>query len=425
MDRRERILAGLDVARLTGLEIGALDKPLVPPGSGSVLYVDHADTPALRQKYAAVLGVNLDALVEVDAVWGDSTLCQALQARAAAKPDTPTQVDYVIASHVVEHVPDLVGWLDEIHDVLKPTGQLRLAVPDRRFTFDCLREDARLSDVLAAHLAGARRPTPQAILDSQLNAASAADTAKLWDGSLGAGATVPQFDWDYTVRVAREAIDGAYHDAHCWAVTPYSLADIFVALAEHDLLRLACAKFDDTAQGDCEFHLRMVPCDEASIVAESWRQVRQAARQTAPGSRFRPIDVLSGAAASSATAVAVTSKAVPNPGDSPELAEQRCLAHERFLLVQAMEQRARAAESLAEERLYLAQSMEARALSGEALASERLDLVRRMEARAVTAEAALDEVRRSTSWRLTQPLRAAARSLRRSSRSGRPEMSGG
>ncbi len=77
-----------------------------------------------------------------------------------------------------------------------------------------------------------------------------------------------------------------------------------------------------------------------------------------------------------------------------------------------MEQRARTAESLAEERLYLAQSMEARALSGEALASERLDLVHRMEARAVAAEAALDEVRRSTSWRLTQPLRAAMRALR-------------
>ncbi len=294
MDRSERILAGLDVARLTGIEIGALDKPLVPPGGGAVLYVDHADTLTLRQKYAGVSGVNLDALVDVDAVWGDSTLREVLQARSTAHPDTPAHVDYVVASHVVEHVPDLVGWLGEIHDVLKPTGQLRLAVPDRRFTFDCLREDARLSDVLAAHLAGARRPTPQAILDSQLNAAPAAETAKLWDGNMGAGLPVPQFDWDYTVRIARDAIAGAYHDAHCWAVTPYSLADIFVALAEHGLLRLACAKFEDTAPGDCEFHLRMVPCDEPSIVAESWRQVRQVARQTAPGSRFRPIDLLSG-----------------------------------------------------------------------------------------------------------------------------------
>ena len=412
MDRRERILAGLDVAQLTGIEIGALDKPLVSPGSGSVLYVDHADTPTLRRKYAADPGVNLDALVDVDAVWGESTLRQALLARSAAHPSTPAQVDYVVASHVMEHVPDLIGWLGEIHEVLKPTGQLRLAVPDRRFTFDCLREDARLSDVLAAHLAGARRPMAQAILDSQLNAAPAANPAELWDENRGAGAPVPQFDWEYTIQAARGAIAGIYHDAHCWAVTPYSLADIFVALAEHGLLHLACAKFEDTSYGNIEFYLRMVPCDEPSIVAESWRRVRQEARQTAPGSRFRPIDVLSGAAAPSATSVTAAGTAIVTPDDSAELAQQRRLAHERFLLVQAMEQRARAAESLAEERFHLARSMEARALAGEALASERLDLVRAMEVRAASVEAALGQVRRSTSWRLTRPVRAAARALR-------------
>lgn len=392
MDRRDMILAGLDMAGLTGIEIGALDRPLVRPGDGPVLYVDHADTPTLRQKYAGDPGVNMDTLVEVDAVWGERTLLEALQARTAIHPGTPLQVDYVIASHVVEHVPDLVGWLSEIHEVLTPTGQLRLAVPDRRFTFDCLREDARLADVLVAHLSGARRPNPHAILDSQLNAALGADFVKLWREDRSAGAPVPQFDWDHTIGVARDAIAGAYHDAHCWAVTPYSMADIFVSLAEHDLLHLACAKFEDTAPENFEFYLCMVPCDEPDMVAESWRRVRQEARQTAPGSRFRPIDVLSGAATPSLTILAAGNKGLDNLGESPELATQRRLAHERLLLYKLMEQRALAAESLADERLQLFKSMEARASAGEA---------------------ELGLVRQSTSWRLTQPLRAAAQTLRR------------
>jgi len=397
MERRDKILAGLDVAGLVGIEIGALDKPLVRPGDGPVLYVDHTDTAALRQKYAADPGVNLDALVEVDAVWGENTLREALRVRAATHSGTPAQVDpvlvdYVIASHVVEHVPDLVGWLNEIYEVLKPTGQLRLAVPDRRFTFDCLREDARLSDVLTAHLSGARRPMPQAILDSQLNAAPEADFVKLWRKDRSAGAPVPQFNWDHTISIARESIAGIYHDAHCWAVTPYSLADIFVALAEHGLLRLACAKFEDTAYGNFEFYVQMVPCDEPDMVAESWRRMRQEARQTAPGSRFRPVDELSGAATLSAAPPLAISTFVANPGDSPELAEQRRLAHERLLLVQAMECRARAAESLA---------------------GERLQAFEHMEARALAYEAALGQVRRSTSWRLTRPLRVVVRTLRR------------
>lgn len=400
MDRRDVILAGLDMAGLTGIEIGALDKPLVRPGDGPVLYVDHADTPTLRQKYAGDPGVNMDTLVKVDAIWGANTLREALQARAAGPgAPAPVLVDYVIASHVVEHVPDLVGWLNEIHEVLKPTGQLRLAVPDRRFTFDCLREDSRLSDVLTAYLAGARRPMPQAILDFQLNAAPSADFVKLWAGDHSDGLPAPRFDWGNAIRLARDAMEGGYHDAHCWAVTPYSLADIFVALAEHGLLRLACAKFEDTGYGNFEFYLTMVPCDEPGIVAESWRRVRQEAKQVAPGSRFRPIDVLSGAAALAAAEIVVPDPpVVADPEDSPELLEQRRLAHERLMLIWELEQRLQLAETLADERLKIA--------------NERLKIAERMEARAQAGEAALGLVRQSTSWRLTQPLRAAVQTLR-------------
>ena len=387
MDRRERILGGLDLKRLTGIEIGPLDRPLVRPGDGPVLYVDHADTATLRQKYSADPHVNLDAIVEVDVVWGERTLREGMEARAATHPDTPVQVDYVIASHVIEHVPDLVGWLGEVHEVLKPTGQLRLAVPDRRFTFDCLREDARLADALAAYLTKARHPIPQAILDGQLNAAPGVDSGKLWTGSEDPARLRPSFDWDQTARSVREAATaGVYHDVHCWAVTPYSLADICIFLAEHGLLRLACAKFEDTEPGNLEFYLRLVPSDDPSVVAETWRRVKTEARQTAPGSRFRPIDVLLGAAKTMPTTEAV------DLGDRSDLTEQRRLAHERFLLVKAMEQRALAAERLAEERFHL---------------------IQQMEARAIGAEHALQQVRQSTSWRLTQPLRIAAGLLQR------------
>jgi predicted SAM-dependent methyltransferase len=35
----------------------------------------------------------------------------------------------VIASHVIEHTPDLVTWLAEIRAILQPNGTLRLAIP--------------------------------------------------------------------------------------------------------------------------------------------------------------------------------------------------------------------------------------------------------------------------------------------------------
>jgi 2-polyprenyl-3-methyl-5-hydroxy-6-metoxy-1,4-benzoquinol methylase len=37
----------------------------------------------------------------------------------------------VLASHVVEHVPDLFGWLNDVASVLVPGGEIRLKVRQR------------------------------------------------------------------------------------------------------------------------------------------------------------------------------------------------------------------------------------------------------------------------------------------------------
>ena len=51
MDRREKLLAGLDLARDKGIEIGPLDHPLVLKSEGDISYVDYADAGFLRDKY--------------------------------------------------------------------------------------------------------------------------------------------------------------------------------------------------------------------------------------------------------------------------------------------------------------------------------------------------------------------------------------
>ncbi len=162
MQRRERMLGDLDVGNLVGIEIGPLAFPLVRKMDGDITYVDFTDAASLREKYrdAGAGAVPLHEIVEVDAIWGTNTLLQALDGRL---------VDYVIASHVVEHVPDLLAWLSELRSVLKPTGHIRLAVPDKRYCFDYLRHETEIADVLSAYLAGARMPQPQQILDFSLN----------------------------------------------------------------------------------------------------------------------------------------------------------------------------------------------------------------------------------------------------------------
>ena len=91
-------------------------------------------------------------------------------------------VDYLVASHVVEHIPDLVSWFGELSSVLKPGGTVRLAVPDRRFCFDYRRAESQVADVLTAHLVRARRPQPREIIDFYIHLMPI-DAGEAWDGS--------------------------------------------------------------------------------------------------------------------------------------------------------------------------------------------------------------------------------------------------
>src|SRR5579859_744551 len=107
VDRRRKILGDIPLPTSWGLEIGPLHTPLVRRSESRVLYVDYASTEMLRANFRHP-GDPGD-IVDVDIVWGDRPLRECVG----------TLVDYVVASHVIEHVPDLIGWLLELRAVLK------------------------------------------------------------------------------------------------------------------------------------------------------------------------------------------------------------------------------------------------------------------------------------------------------------------
>jgi hypothetical protein len=261
-DRRQRILQGLDVANLVGVEIGALASPLVTRDDGPIIYVDHLATEDLRKKYDWDPTVDAAKIVSVDAIWGETTLREALGSRGP--------VDYIVASHVIEHVPDLISWLGELHDALKPDGQVRLAVPDRRYTFDYLRRESDLADILNAFVLKARRPRPISILDFTLNAAKV-DQIEAWSTRLDP-AKLPKFcEPAGALDTARDAADnGAYHDVHCWVFTPASFIDQFRQAASLGLIPFVCDSFQPTVQNDIEFLVTLSACNDKARILESW-----------------------------------------------------------------------------------------------------------------------------------------------------------
>jgi len=233
--RREKFFAGLDLRRSRGVEIGPLAAPVVSKTESDVLYVDHLDTAALREKYAADPDIDVDRIVPVDAVWGELRLRDCF---AGAAP-----FDYVVASQVIEHVPDMIGWMQEIAEILRPGGRLILAIPDRRYTFDYLRQPTRLNELIDAWLRRNRRPMPAQIFDYAANIVDL-DFLTAWQRLPDPGALRRYGDLAFALRKSKEAVrEGTYIDVHCWVFTAASLLALLADLAELGLLPFRCLAF--------------------------------------------------------------------------------------------------------------------------------------------------------------------------------------
>jgi hypothetical protein len=60
--------------------------------------------------------------------------------------------DFIVASHVIEHTTDMLGWLRDCSALLKADGKLVLFVPDCMYCFDLLRPLSSTGQILQAFI---------------------------------------------------------------------------------------------------------------------------------------------------------------------------------------------------------------------------------------------------------------------------------
>jgi SAM-dependent methyltransferase len=137
---RELIARSLDGV---GYEFGAGPRPIVVPLGCKVIYCDafNYDKTILGGSYASFAGntagfVHIDQIASIDAI---DTLTSI--------PDESS--DFMIASHVIEHVRSPIDCLVNAHQKLRYGGHLFLVVPDKDRMFDSLRPVTTLDHLLA------------------------------------------------------------------------------------------------------------------------------------------------------------------------------------------------------------------------------------------------------------------------------------
>jgi SAM-dependent methyltransferase len=252
-ERRDRVLRDVDVSEGHGLEIGPLHTPFVTKAEADVVYVDIHPTEELRDYYGRHPRFRARDIVEVDypLLSGDG-MHSIAEVTSSVAP-----FDWVIASHVMEHVPDLVRWLQDIAAVLRDGGMLSLVVPDRRYTFDAIRPATTVGQILQAFYDRDERPSIRAVFDHHHAAVHVPPRAPLAteetlipDGHI--------HDLGFVGDLLAQAGEGTeYFDAHVWVWTPQELVDQLSVLASLDFIDFTVASLIPTPMEEIEFFVTL------------------------------------------------------------------------------------------------------------------------------------------------------------------------
>lgn len=235
MPRRELLLSLIDTAGL-GLEIGPGFNPLLPKREGyRVETLDHATREALVAKYRDAPGVDASRIEEVDHVSTGASVFEAIGQAGRYR--------YIVASHVIEHTPNLLGFLQDCERLLEPKGVLVLFVPDKRASFDVLRPLTSTGDVLQAHLEGRTRHTAGRVFD-ELAYNVLRGGAHSWHANNHDALAF--FGQLHNAKALFEHVQrsGEYIDIHAWQFTPSSFR-----LISNDLFEIG-----QLALRECSFH---------------------------------------------------------------------------------------------------------------------------------------------------------------------------
>lgn len=248
MDRRTALLADLNLKASRGLEIGPLTAPIVSKQEGRVEYVDHLSTNELRRKYAQEQTIDVNQIPVIDHVLEEGKLPRRL---------IGGNYDYIIASHVFEHLPNPLGWLRDCASILRTEGRLCLVVPDKRFTFDYSRTLTTLGEWIESDLLDQRRPNPRQIFEAATSSAriEAGITWKRAPRADELPATSTEAD-SFGLLKAQEGCND-YLDIHCTVYTPGSLLHLLARASRLSLHPFRLRRFYDTPCNGIEFYLQL------------------------------------------------------------------------------------------------------------------------------------------------------------------------
>lgn len=231
------------------LEFGAFDYPTYSKSHHRITYVDFFSKAELAILHEMAKPERVRNAIDVDHIVKEADFACGLEG----------DFDLLIANHVIEHVPDLIRWLQNAEKILHPgKGRVFLSVPDKGYTFDFLRPLTRLVDLLQAHEERWTSPSTLQVFES-LYYYRPIKAAQIWEKSDSFDQLLVQARFP-NARAAWENArakvhQGKYLDVHCTVFTHQSFCDLLLDLKQAGYIGMQVLHSEAVRPALNEFHI--------------------------------------------------------------------------------------------------------------------------------------------------------------------------
>ena len=242
------------------LEIGPLNRPIATKEKyPNVYYCDIRATEEIKELYtgndylkSTGITIDIDTIVNVDYVVSGSYQETFMGIE---------KFDYIIVSHVMEHMEDIIGFLQDIYKIMSSEGKLCIIYPDKRYCFDHFRVEASFRDAYDVFARGIQEVS-RMTLDFFYNVVDENDAVRYWDdqslADLFPYVSMNLAKKNYELSLQKKKIP----DVHYWHFSDRGFLKFLYDCLRAELISYSCKKFVATQVNSQQFMVMLEKCEK-------------------------------------------------------------------------------------------------------------------------------------------------------------------
>lgn len=232
------------------LEFGPLNWPMVKKEDyPNTYYADIRNSDEIKKLYtgneyleSTGIHIDIDTIVDIDYV---------IKGTYKDSFKGVEKFDVIVLSHVIEHIPDVVNFFQEVTGLLKKDGKLIIIYPDARYCFDHFRNGTTFVDAYNTYVD--KHMNYNAVFDFTNNVVHENNPKFFWNDE-SQNDILPTTEFDKTLQAYKDAkSDKLPDDIHFWPFADYQFVKFMYDLDRAGLSSYTINEFYGTQENTQEF----------------------------------------------------------------------------------------------------------------------------------------------------------------------------